>query len=272
MSQTQRPSPDPEPTLGLEGTWNDRDVASLTGIKPGVLVRSAALHSLSQNDLLYLAELGLTDVIDLRSAREVVRDGEDLLPLGADIHPLPITAGAQLPGAVASATQSGSGQHIEAALAGLAQLISSGDAEAQLNAFMADTYAAIVSDPASQAQLGHGIRVIAHGTGAALVHCAAGKDRTGLLVAIALRTVGVAEEAIEADYLESNRHADLQGSIASLPGIDPGLLAPLRGVSLVSLHAAWAAIEAAFSTWDEFLTALDVSETDRDALKQRLQR
>lgn len=263
---------DPEPTLGLEGTWNDRDVASLTGIKAGVLLRSAALHSVSQADLQMLAGLGLTDVIDLRSGREVVRNGEDLLPFGADIHPLPITAGAQLPGAVASATQSGSSQDMEAALAGLAQLIAAGDAEAQLNAFMADTYAAIVTDPASQAQLGHGIRVIAHGFGAALVHCAAGKDRTGLLVAIALRTVGVGDEAIEADYLESNRHADLQGSVASLPGVDPALLAPLRSVSLRSLHAAWAAIEEKFASWDAFLTALDVTPGDRDALKDRLLR
>ena len=270
MSNTGAVNPDPESTLGLEGTWNDRDVAALTGIKPGVLLRSAALHSLSDADLDHLAALRLTDVIDLRSAREVARDGDDLLPVGADIHPLPITAGAQLPGAVASAAQSGSGQDMEAALAGLAQLISTGDTEAKLNAFMADTYAAIVSDSASQAQLGHGVRVIANSAGSTLVHCAAGKDRTGLLVAIALRTVGVATEAIEADYLESNRHADLQGSVASLPGIDPALLAPLRSVSLVSLHAAWSAIEANFETWADFLTALDVSESDRDAPKQRL--
>ncbi len=34
-----------------------------------------------------------------------------------------------------------------------------------------------------------------------LVHCAAGKDRTGVVVALALAAVGVAREAIVADYV-----------------------------------------------------------------------
>lgn len=42
---------------------------------------------------------------------------------------------------------------------------------------------------------------IAEGPGAALVHCAAGKDRTGVVVAMALSAVGVQRDAIIADYL-----------------------------------------------------------------------
>jgi protein tyrosine/serine phosphatase len=40
---------------------------------------------------------------------------------------------------------------------------------------------------------------IAHGDGAAIVHCAAGKDRTGIVVALAL-SASASSEAIVADY------------------------------------------------------------------------
>ena len=42
--------------------------------------------------------------------------------------------------------------------------------------------------------------------GPVLVHCAAGKDRTGLLVGLLLRLAGVSAQQVEADYLRSNDH------------------------------------------------------------------
>jgi protein tyrosine/serine phosphatase len=47
------------------------------------------------------------------------------------------------------------------------------------------------------------LRLIAHTDGAALVHCAAGKDRTGVVVAIALAEIGVHRDAIIDDYAMS---------------------------------------------------------------------
>ena len=44
------------------------------------------------------------------------------------------------------------------------------------------------------------VRSIAHDQGAALVHCAAGKDRTGVVVALALTVAGVRPQAVVADY------------------------------------------------------------------------
>ena len=52
------------------------------------------------------------------------------------------------------------------------------------------------------------LRLIAHSDGAALVHCAAGKDRTGVVVAIALAAVGVTREAIVADYARSGERIE----------------------------------------------------------------
>jgi protein-tyrosine phosphatase len=44
------------------------------------------------------------------------------------------------------------------------------------------------------------VRTIALDQGAAMVHCAAGKDRTGVVVALALTAVGVGPESVVADY------------------------------------------------------------------------
>ena len=44
------------------------------------------------------------------------------------------------------------------------------------------------------------LRLIANAPGATLVHCAAGKDRTGVVVALALDEVGVERDAIADDY------------------------------------------------------------------------
>jgi hypothetical protein len=47
------------------------------------------------------------------------------------------------------------------------------------------------------------LRSVAHAPGAALVHCAAGKDRTGVVVALALRAADVRPDAVTADYAAS---------------------------------------------------------------------
>ncbi len=52
------------------------------------------------------------------------------------------------------------------------------------------------------------VRAIAKTAGAVLVHCAAGKDRTGVVVAIALDAAGWDREVIVADYLASTDRID----------------------------------------------------------------
>jgi protein-tyrosine phosphatase len=52
------------------------------------------------------------------------------------------------------------------------------------------------------------LRSIATSPGAAIVHCAAGKDRTGVIVALALTVAGVKPEAIVADYMATGERID----------------------------------------------------------------
>ena len=59
--------------------------------------------------------------------------------------------------------------------------------------------------------------IVAEATGAVLVHCTAGKDRTGVVVAALLSAVGVEREAIVADYLSTG--VNMPAVIARVMGI-----------------------------------------------------
>lgn len=63
-------------------------------------------------------------------------------------------------------------------------------------------------------KLGSALQAIATAaSGAILFHCSAGWDRTGLLAAVLLRTVGVTEAAATKDYLTSFNNADAMGAL-----------------------------------------------------------
>jgi len=65
--------------------------------------------------------------------------------------------------------------------------------------FLADRYAEIALDGVEELRLA--LEVIAAGDSAPLVmHCAAGKDRTGLLAALVLSLLGVEEESVVEDF------------------------------------------------------------------------
>jgi len=63
------------------------------------------------------------------------------------------------------------------------------------------------------------LRMIAHSEGATVVHCTAGKDRTGVVVALALTDAGVERPAIVADYAASaDRFDELMRRLAATIG------------------------------------------------------
>lgn len=62
------------------------------------------------------------------------------------------------------------------------------------------------------------LRLIAYTDGATIVHCAAGKDRTGVVVALALSEVGVDRAAIVEDYARSaERVAKVYARLSARP-------------------------------------------------------
>lgn len=79
-----------------------------------------------------------------------------------------------------------------------------------IRGFMTDTYRRLPFDPGNQWVFANGLRQLADskpGEGF-IVHCAAGKDRTGLFCALLLTALGVDEEAVREDYLMTNTAVD----------------------------------------------------------------
>ena len=170
--------------LQLDGLDNARDVGGLPlgaggRTRFGVLLRSASLHYLTPADVSYLVdEFGLQLVLDLRAPVEIDRDG---------------------PTAVAEAGV----ETIGLTFIGVSrQALPENEEITMLQAYrgyLADHPGNVVTAVR---------RLAAADTGPALVHCAAGKDRTGTLVALVLDAVGVERAAVIADYELSAQHVE----------------------------------------------------------------
>jgi len=177
---------EPQRWIRLEGIDNLRDVGGLplrdggTTVS-GQLLRSANLRHVTDADVAHLVDvLGLSLVIDLRTAREIDRDG----PTAVAVAGVETVALSFLPEEGEALPETGE------------------DTDPLLRA-----YRGYLADRAENVV--EAVRLLgAPGAGPALVHCAAGKDRTGVLLALVLDAVGVEREAVIADYALSAEHVE----------------------------------------------------------------
>jgi protein-tyrosine phosphatase len=97
-----------------------------------------------------------------------------------------------------------------------------------------------------------------------LIHCTAGKDRTGFVTAMLLLSLGVSREVVQYDYALTEKFTDMErmmaASAAYLTGIvgdrikpSPGMLRLLCGTSPDYLNAAFDAIERDYGSVDGYL-------------------
>lgn len=260
-------------TTVIEGLQNFRDTGGtpLTGggvTRTGVLYRSEALSTLTAVGLEQLAATDIGVIADFRT--EVERGmAPDLLPSSRPFRVvgLPLLEGA-MTGLAASAQHAPDPAAAQAAIAAaLAQLPALGDLyESMLNggassfAELARLVAASVDDSPT----------------AVLVHCTAGKDRTGVAVALTLDAVGADRSAVVADYASSATHlagAWADRMRATLTGM--GLpLTPTLDTLVTGTPAA--AIEQALTWVDErggsaaYLQSGGLTDTELDRLRTRL--
>ncbi|NNH74265.1 tyrosine-protein phosphatase [Nocardia uniformis] len=212
----------------------------------GVLFRSSTLQQATAADLdLLLGTHGLRTVIDLRLPDEVEREGYGLIgPADVTIANLPIRKSPQSSLAARDLVPDKS----RVDLVDLYRQLLSGSGEHIVEAVR------LIIDPDRSSLL---------------FHCAAGKDRTGVLAAVLLDAVGVVPEAIAHDYALTNERMrrvrdrlDDLPSYAGLPPVSTGILAVEPGVMLRFLEN----LRTEYGGAAKWLLANGVSEPELDRL------
>ncbi|MES2034305.1 MAG: tyrosine-protein phosphatase [Pseudomonadota bacterium] len=123
-------------------------------------------------------------------------------------------------------------------------------------------------------------QALARADGPVLIHCAAGKDRTGILAALTHHLAGVHEDDLVADFLLTNdperfarRVPAMRDAIKEMTGREPTdeALVTALGVEAHYLETAFAAIHAQNGSLDDYLKdVLGVDTATRAAIEARI--
>ncbi|MGW7823111.1 tyrosine-protein phosphatase [Streptomyces puniciscabiei] len=260
----QVPSTEPE----LAGVRNFRDVGGLPTtdgrrVRYGVLFRSGHLAHATEEDAAFLASLGLHTIFDFRNAADQKLEGPDVELPGVRNVNLPLSDPADGAEFWKMVRDGDLGQ--------LRAILDDGKGAARMIA----SYRTIVRErTAEHARVLH---ALAEDSVPALMHCAAGKDRAGISIAVTLLALGVEREAIVADYLESNathRRYKVRRSGSADTAYTPEvmeLLSPLFDARAEYLQAAFETIGETWGGVDTYLErGLGLTPASRAVLRERL--
>ncbi|HWF25929.1 MAG TPA: tyrosine-protein phosphatase [Solirubrobacteraceae bacterium] len=241
--------------LALDGAVNARAVVSR------VLLRADNLQSLSVHDVRVLVEdEGLEVVLDLRTDIEVEREGPG--PMSAE-RAVRIEHRSLYP-------DSGGNTDLEVGEVkpwgreDVTQLPEESPIVRSYMSYLRRRPDSIVGSA----------QTIARADGAVLVQCAAGKDRTGVVVALVLDAVGVDREMIVADYLATAERMD---AVLARLLRSPTYSAELDRLSAHAVAPAPGTMERLLELVDEgfggsatWLSAHGLSDPDLEQLRRRL--
>ncbi len=233
-------------------------------LRTGMLFRSDQIAQLTPDDATALAGIGLRYVYDLRTETErVMLPGERIA--GATHVRLDVLADDR--------------QSVPARL--LRLFADPGSAESILGngrgaAMFVESYRSFVRLPSACAGLRQLYESLADpGHLPAMLHCTTGKDRTGWACAALQLLLGVPQDAVLEDYLESNarvlRKYEPHLKAFAAGGGDPSILLPVLSVRPEYLEAA---IDAACRDYGSiegyFCNGLGIGKETLHALRQRL--
>jgi len=199
--------------------------------------RSASLAYASSEDLAQLEALGIRFICDLRTTEETAED-PDRLPASADYLHAP------------AHSDTNRMERLRVLLFKRRRLIE----------FMQHLYIHSMLEENASA-FGDALRPLADPDNLpAIIHCAAGKDRAGLAAALLLRTLGVAEEIVIADYTLSNHFYEYFRTITrkvirplAYFGIREEELIPLLTAHPENIRAALEYLEAQYGGVNRYL-------------------
>ena len=248
--------------LKLDGVHNFRDYGLYTGadgakIKSGLLWRSAQHGDASDQDLADMHALGIKTVVDLRGPSE--REAKPCRrhpEFDAQVFTYPEeTAGLAL--------------HTEAADGVITA--------AEARAAMVRLYEGIPFRENLVPMIRCYFEVLRRAEGPSLVHCVAGKDRTGFAVALAQHALGVSHDDILADYELTNQAGNIEARIAAGAAqirahrgdISDETIRTLMGVEAEYLVTAFEHAAARHGSIDAYLAeVIGVDAAMRDALRE----
>jgi protein tyrosine/serine phosphatase len=239
--------------VAFEACFNFRDLggyATVDGrrVRWGSVFRSDSLHRLTDADLEMASGLGLQTVIDLRSTAELER-GRFARADAMAFHHLPFFEADSLPFKPLE-------RHDPEPAPGVDYLTMAKNA---------------------RGAIAGALQVIAECEYAVVFHCAAGKDRTGIVAALLLSSVGVPDESIVADYHLSERA--LEPTLAWAEANAPEIADEMATLPPWALRAPMPVIQAFLDilrerhgSIDAYLNDAGVEPDVLDALRARLLR
>lgn len=251
----------PDRVLALEGVENFRDYGGYAGadsrrLARGRLYRSAHHARATDADLERMAGLKVAVIVDLRRGSERARD--------------PSCRHAAFAGTVIDNDlgDEGTAPH-------LAFLAAGEMTEAAAFAFMVSEYERLPFEERHLDLFRRYFEALAQaGPGAVLIHCAAGKDRTGLLAALTHHVAGVHPDEAMADYLLTNaasridaRASKTADALAETFGrrFDEAAVRRFMGVEAEYLHTARRVIDEKYGSMDAYLEQALGLDADRRA-------
>jgi protein-tyrosine phosphatase len=230
-------------------------------IARGQLFRSGLHARATDDDLAHMASLGIGTIVDLRRRSERLAQ-PSRRPQGWT-------------GQVVESDLGGDGEapHI--------QFLQTQSLTAQsARDYMGGAYTRMPYEPNHLALFRAYFEALAQGQGPVLIHCAAGKDRTGLLAALTHRFLGVHDDDLMADYLATNDAINLDARIDQMgqrlqkvtgKTVEPEAVVAFLGVEPAFLDQAWRAIKAESGNVETYFEqALGLQAAEIARIRKRL--